>query len=107
MGSFLFDRRLKQAILDALGKDGVEGSRQLGEFWKVYRNVMKSVDFYALKRKYGFNDYLQRYAKNYFFTRYLQECLQEQMYFFTCKEIFAFSTLEMSYPWFTTVFLHI
>merc|ERR1712098_485949 len=96
MTSFFFDRRLKQAVLEALRKEIGRESRQLGEFWRVYRNVMKSIDFYALKEKYDFDDYLQRYSKNIFFTRYLRECLQQQI--ITDGEIFGFSTLEMIYP---------
>merc|ERR1712098_700104 len=95
--SFLFDEHLKREILQTLRKEVGQGSLQLEDFWNIYKNVMKSVDFYALKEKFGFDEHLQRYSKSYFFPRYLRECLQEQI--IRDEGIFALSTLErMSYP---------
>jgi hypothetical protein len=80
------DKIRKQAILEAFRREVGQDSRQLGDFWKVYRNVMKSVDFYALKEVFDFAEFRT--------TRYLRECLQEQI-----KGIFGFNTLNrMSYP---------
>merc|ERR1712098_240463 len=77
--SFLFDENLKEAILKVLKAEIGPKNRQLEDFWEMYRNVIKRVDFYALLEEFDFEEYLQRYAKTYFFTRYLRECLQEQI----------------------------
>jgi predicted acetyltransferase len=69
---------------------------QLEDFWKIYRNVLKKVDFYVLQKKFGFDEFLQRHAKTNCFTDCLSECLQEQI----GKNVrFEFSMYnKMSYP---------
>merc|ERR1712098_151834 len=85
--SFLFDEHLKRGLLGALRTEVGHGIRMLKDFWRIYRNVIKNVDFIG--------EYLQRCAKTYFFTKYLRKCLGDQI----DEEISEFSKLErMSYP---------
>lgn len=95
-GSFVIDRHLKKGILEALETQIGSEIYQLEDFWNIYRNVMKRVDFYALQEKFGFDEDLQRHAKIYCFTRFFRECLQEQI----AKDIrLEFSMYEqMRYP---------
>merc|ERR1712098_159068 len=91
--SFLFDQHLKTGIVNALRAEVGSANRKLEDFWKIYRNVMKNVDFHAFQEKFKFCEHLQRYSKTYFFTQYFRECLQQQI---ITSEFSAFN--RMSYP---------
>merc|ERR1712098_1028715 len=94
--SFLFDEtfyKIKGEIVDALRAEIGSENRKLEDFWKIYRNVMKSVDFHALQETLQFDENLQQDSKTYFFTRYFRECLQEQI---TTSEFSAYDS--MRYP---------
>merc|ERR1712098_614833 len=96
IGSFLFDEHLKEGIADALRAEVGLENRSLEDFWKIYRNVIKTVDFHSLQEKYKFDEHLQRCAKTNGFTKYFRRCLQEQILSPMSSE---FSTLNrMSYP---------
>lgn len=93
--SFVFDVHLKRGLLDALRTEIGHGIRLMEDFWRIYRSVIKSVDFHDLLKSFDFDEHLQRCAKTYFFTKYLRKCLQEQM----DEDTFEFSKLDrMSYP---------
>jgi len=87
--SIFSHRVLKQTILGAFKREIGQGSRQLGDFWKVYRNVMKRIDFDALKEIFDFGEFTT--------TRCLCECLQEQVegILYMMK---IFTLYEMMYP---------
>lgn len=93
--SFVFDEHLKRGLLGALRTEVGHGIRLLEDFWRIYRNVMKNVDFHDLLKTFNFDEHLQRCAKTYFFTKHLRKCLREQIE----DEIFEFSRFDrMSYP---------
>jgi len=80
---------IKQGLLGALGTKVGQGSRNLEDFWKIYRNVLKSDEFYALQETFNF--------KKHIFTRFLRECLLEQINI--DEKIFGFSEFDrMRYP---------
>jgi hypothetical protein len=88
-----FNENFKSALL---GLVEVKETQQVADFWKIYRNAVKTFKIHELREKHGFDLNRNRLAKQNYFAKYNFDCLAQQIP--GSSQLFARLPEYMEYP---------